>query len=155
MRLESLSSYAFSILYEFVKRTGFTSRSIYFVPSVTLLLFLVFLYIWLPYIIFCIILPFFTRIFLRHVIKSISIGGLSLYPFEIRNFALVMNSSSRKRFSPQFSISFRSFKFLWSLKRSLFPLLDLLQVLPTEFYSYHTSSQIQIGHSCDTMSENE
>ena len=59
---------------------------------------------------------------------------MTLFPFVIRNFSLEIKASKRKNRSPPIIISFKSFTVSLNVKKLFYPILDLLEVLPDEYY---------------------
>ena len=59
---------------------------------------------------------------------------MTLYPFEIRDLRLEIKASKRKNRAPPITISFKSFAVFINVKKLFYPILDLLEVLPDEYY---------------------
>lgn len=100
---------------------------------------LLFLYYWIVYIFFCVLGPRLLKICFSDIVEDISISNLTLFPLEIKHFRLHLKAS-RQSNSPPLLISFKQFTVLLNTKKIFYPLLDLLQVLPEEYYTLNDAS---------------
>ena len=99
---------------------------------------LLLLYFWLIQFIFCFVGPSLLKILFSDIVKDFSVSKVTLFPFEIRDFILHIKASKRKNRTPPITISFTRFAVFLNVKKLFYPILDLLQVLPDEYY-----------HECD------
>lgn len=99
---------------------------------------LLLLYFWLIQFIFCFVGPSLLKILFSDIVKDFSVSKVTLFPFEIRDFILNVKASKRKNRTPPITISFKRFAVFLNVYKLFYPILDLLQVLPDEYY-----------HECD------
>ena len=95
---------------------------------------LVLLYFWLTHFVFCVVGPSLLKLLFSDIVQDFSVSKVTLFPFEIGNFTLQIKASKRKNRSPPITISFKHFAVLLNVKKLFYPILDLLQVLPEEYY---------------------
>lgn len=93
------------------------------------------LYLWFIQFVFCFLFPILVRNLFSSYVKEFSIGRFSIFPLEVRLLNFVLKAPVDRRLQPEICVSFNRLAVDFKLRGLLYPIYDLLQVLPSDYYA--------------------